>query len=342
MNRLSRLLAGAGEQATGLAYTAGWRALRAVPRPAAAWAFDRAAELAGRRGGSAGQLRANLARVTGGRLTEPELDALVRAGMRSYARYWLETFRLPSMDVEQTLARVRTEGWQHVQDAVDAGRGVVLALPHSGNWDVAGLWLVRHGYRFSTVVERLRPASLFDQFVAYRESLGMRVLPLTGGDRPPMQVLAERLRAGEVVCLVADRDLSRHGVEVRFFGEPTRMPAGPALLAATTGAALLPVHLHYTDGGWGHWIGPPIELGAGRLREKVQAGTQALADAFAGRIAEYPADWHMLQPLWLADLDQDRLKAVEFPPDAESPPDRAPDPDRAPEPVEPAVRAETG
>ncbi|MGI8665718.1 MAG: phosphatidylinositol mannoside acyltransferase [Jatrophihabitans sp.] len=318
MSGIGRLLSAAGERATDAGYTLGWQVIRAVPGPAASWVFEHAADLATRReGGSIRQLRANLARVTGGRLSENELDELVRAGMRSYARYWLETFRLPSMDIAETLARAHTEGWQHVQDAAAAGHGVVVALPHSGNWDVAGLWLVQQGHAFTTVAERLKPESLFDQFVAYRQGLGMRVLPLTGGDRPPMQVLAERLRAGEVICLVAERDLSRHGVEVEFFGEPIRMPAGPALLAATTGASLLPAHLYYTDNGWGQWIGAPIELGAGRLRERVQRGTQQLADTFAARIAEHPADWHMLQRLWLADLDRDRLPDVEFSAEAE-------------------------
>lgn len=298
---------------TAAGYTLGWRAVRAIPETAAAAAFAHAADLATRRNGpSVRQLRANLARVTGHRLSANELDDLVRAGMRSYARYWLETFRLPSMDIEQTLARVTTENWAGLQAAAESGRGVVFALPHSGNWDVAGLWLVQRGYRFSTVAERLQPESLFDQFLAYRESLGMRVLALTGGDQPVVQVLAERLRAGEVVCLVAERDLSRHGVQVDFFGEPTRMPAGPALLAATTGAALMPAHLFFTPNGWGQWIGDPIDLGTGRLRDRVQRGTQALADTFATRIAKYPQDWHMLQRLWIADLDEARLAPLDF------------------------------
>jgi KDO2-lipid IV(A) lauroyltransferase len=297
-----------------LGYLAGWHGVRALPEPAASWLFGRAADLVTRRdGGSVRQLRKNLARVTGGRLDEQQLDRLVRDALRSYARYWMETFRLPSMDVEQTLARADTAGWEHVQAGIDAGRGVVVALPHSGNWDVAGLWLIQQGYPFSTVVERLEPAILFDRFVAYRESLGMRVLPLTGGERSPTEVLTERLKAGEVVCLVADRDLSRHGVEVRFFGEPTRMPAGPALLAATTGAVLLPVHTFYLPDGWGQWVGPPVELGEGRLRDRVTSATQQLADVFAERIAAHPADWHMLQKLWLADLDSARLRAVEDP-----------------------------
>ncbi len=289
------------------AYAAGWRVIRALPEPVAGRLFTAAADLAVRRDGrSVRQLRRNLARVAPA-ADRSELDRLVRAGLRSYARYWLETFRLPSMDVGQILAAVRTEGAEHVDQAMAAGHGAVFALPHSGNWDIAGLWLVRRGYPFSTVAERLKPESLYDRFVAYRESLGMRVLPLTGGPRPPMQVLAERLRAGEAVCLVADRDLSRNGVDVEFFGEPTRMPPGPALLAATTGAALMPVHLYFDGAGWGQWIGPPIDLGDGPLRARVQRGTQALASAFADRIARHPEDWHMLQRLWLADLDPARL-----------------------------------
>lgn len=313
-----KLPAGFADWASDAGYTAGWRLVRALPAPLARRAFYLGADLAVRRDGrSVRQLRRNLARVLGGSTqtgsrtgtsTSTDTDsALVertlRAGMRSYARYWLETFRLPSMDVTATLARVHTEGAEHVDAAVAAGNGAIFALPHSGNWDIAGLWLVRRGYPFSTVAERLHPESLFDKFVAFRESLGMRVLPLTGGPRPPMTVLAERLRAGEVVCLVADRDLSRAGVQVDFFGEPTRMPAGPALLAATTGAQLLPVHLYFDGVDWGQWIGKPIELGEGNLKAKVQRGTQALATAFADRIAEHPEDWHMLQRLWLADFE---------------------------------------
>jgi KDO2-lipid IV(A) lauroyltransferase len=300
----------AGDWLSTAGYAAGWRIIRALPAPLAGRLFAAAADLAVRRDGrSVRQLRRNLARVAGPEADPAELDRLVRAGMRSYARYWLETFRLPSMDAAKIVASVRTDGAANVDEAMAAGRGAVFALPHSGNWDIAGLWLVRRGYPFSTVAERLKPESLFDRFVAYRESLGMRVLPLTGGPRPPMQVLAERLRAGEAVCLVADRDLSRSGVEVRFFGEPTRMPPGPALLAATTGAALIPVHLYFDGDGWGQWIGQPIELGEGPLRERVQRGVQALASAFESRIAQHPQDWHMLQRLWLADLDPARLQA---------------------------------
>ena len=311
LSRRGRLL----DHATGLSYSAAWRFVRTLPEPVARQLFQQAADLSVRRGGrSIEQLRRNLARVAGPQASPAELDGLVRAGMRSYARYWLETFRLPSMNVEAVLADVHTEGVENLTAAVAAGRGVVLALPHSGNWDVAGLWLIRHGHRFTTVAERLNPETLFDQFVAFRERLGMEVLALTGGPEPPTSVLKRRLQSGGVVCLVADRDLSRSGVEVSFFGERTRMPAGPSLLAATTGAALIPVHLSFRGRGWGQWIGAPVDLGTGPLRSKLQTGTQALADAFAARIVDHPQDWHMLQRLWLADLDQERVRAISGPP----------------------------
>jgi lauroyl/myristoyl acyltransferase len=326
---VSRLSAGLTARLSGWSFGVGWLLVRAVPARPAGWVCDRVADLVTRRDGSAiQQLRRNLARVSAGsglRPSEPDglpdepdrpaeraeraqrdgLDGLVRAGMRSYARYWLETFRLPAMRPADILPRVTVAGADHLDLAFAKGNGVILALPHSGNWDVAGIWLIARGQPFSTVAERLKPESLYDKFVAYREGLGMEVLPLTGGE-PPTERLKARLAAGGVVCLVADRDLSRKGMPVTFFDEAARMPAGPSLLAAQTGAALLPVHLYYTADGWGQTIGEPIELGAGSLRERLQTGTQALADAFARGISQHPADWHMLQPLWLTDLDSPR------------------------------------
>ena len=286
-----------------LGFAAGWTALRTVPEPLSARAFRAGADYAAvRNGKGAQQLRRNMRRVLGPDASELRLDRLVGDALRSYSRYWLETFRLPEMDHPDVLRRTTMVGAEHLDEALARGRGFVAALPHLGNWDVAALWLVGHGHRFTTVAERLQPQSLFDRFVAYRESLGMEVLALTGGQRPPTEVLAERLAANGAVCLVADRDISHTGVEVSFFGEPARMPAGPALLAATTGAALLPVGLWFTEHGWAQRVHPPLELPThGRLRDRVAAGTQALADVFAREIAEHPADWHMLQKLWVAD-----------------------------------------
>ena len=296
------------ERATGFGYAAGWSVVKSMPIGMSERAFRAVADAATVRNGTATrQLRKNLRRVVGPGMSELRMDALVGDALRSYARYWLETFRLPRMDKRAVAAAADagSTGAEHLDAVVAAGRGFILALPHIGNWDVAGIWLIdRYGRPFTTVAERLRPASLFDEFVAYRESLGFEVLPLTGGARPAGDVLAERLRAGGGVCLLGDRDLSRNGIVVDFFGEPARMPPGPALLAATTGAALLPVSMWFTPDGWGQRLDPPIEIaGTGRLRDRVVAATQQLADAFARDIAAHPADWHMLQKLWLADVE---------------------------------------
>lgn len=293
-------------------YAAGWAAVKFFPAKAGQAVFRAFADRAVRQQGKGvRQLRANLRRVVGPEMSEAELAELTRAGMRSYARYWYEVFRLPAMDKREVAKIVdsRTTGAHHIDEAVKAGNGLVLALPHSGNWDVAGVWLINHGVPFTTVAERIKPESLFERFLAYRRGLGMEVLPLTGGEQAPFEVLQERLRAGGVVCLLADRDLTPSGVPVDFFGEAAKMPAGPALLAATTGAALVPVELWYEEDAWAQRIHPPVEVPAeGKLRDKVTHTTQALADCFGASIARHPQDWHMLQKLWLSDFPADRAR----------------------------------
>jgi KDO2-lipid IV(A) lauroyltransferase len=287
---------------TDLGYAAGWMAVRAMPEFLARNAFDAAAHYAALRGGP-DQLRKNLARVIG---TAPAdvPSSLMRASLASYARYWREAFRLPTMD-HAALGRQfedSVEGKERLADALAAGRGAILALPHSGNWDMAGVWLVQTHGGFSTVAERLEPESLYRRFLAYRESLGFEVLPLSGGARPAFELLRERLAANGLVCLMAERDLTRTGVQVDFFGEPTRMPAGPAKLAIDTGAALFPVHCWFSGEGWGFRVHPELDCTGG----DVGAITQALAEKFEAGIAADPADWHMLQPQWLADLSDTR------------------------------------
>jgi KDO2-lipid IV(A) lauroyltransferase len=283
-------------------FATGWAAVRALPEPVAAAGFAAAGTLAARRGTTGvRRLRTNLARVVGPGV---DLDPLVARAMRSYSRYWRETFRLSRISPATVRDDTDFTGADILDKAVASGRGVVLALPHCGNWETAGVWLLQHGVPFSTVAERLRPESLYERFLAFREGLGMEVLPLTGGDRPPSDVLRERLRAGRAVCLLGDRDLTKRGIDVDFFGATARMPAGPALLAATTGAALHPVGLWFTRGGWGVTVHPEVPIAEGRLRDTVSAATQQLADTFAADIARRPYDWHMLQRLWLADLDR--------------------------------------
>jgi KDO2-lipid IV(A) lauroyltransferase len=186
-------------------------------------------------------------------------------------------------------------------DRLHGEKGVVAVLPHMGNWDVAGAWASLTGAKFTTVAERLKPEGLFDRFVAFRESLGMEVVPLTGGADNPFDLLADRLRAGGLVCLLGDRDLTARGIEVTFFGETAKFPAGPAALAVRTGAALTPATLWFDGNGWHIRMHPPVEVEPGP--DRIARMTQAVADVFEQGIREHPSDWHMLQRLWLADLE---------------------------------------
>ncbi|AQA06831.1 phosphatidylinositol mannoside acyltransferase [Mycobacterium sp. MS1601] len=295
------------EQFSDWGYAAGWRLVRAMPESVARNTFEAGAWYAAR-GGGPDQLRKNLARVTG--VTPEEVPAaLMRASLGSYARYWREAFRLPSMDLAAVAARVdqRFIGADKLQAAHDSGVGGVLALPHSGNWDMAGVWLAQKFGTFATVAERLKPETLFNRFVAYRESLGFEVFPLSGGQRPPFDLLSERLRQNIFVCLMAERDLTRNGVEVKFFGELTRMPAGSAKLAISTGAPLFPVHVFYDGEDCVVEVQDALDTSSG----DVAVVTQDLADRFAANIAAHPQDWHMLQPQWLADLSDSRRARLE-------------------------------
>ncbi|MFB7994761.1 phosphatidylinositol mannoside acyltransferase [Streptomyces sp. NPDC056002] len=288
-------------------YGAGWSTVKKLPEPVAAGLGRTIADLAWRRRGkSVLRLESNLARVVPDASPE-RLMQLSRAGMHSYLRYWMESFRLPSWSADRVRNGFDIDDVHHLTDGLASDRGVILALPHLGNWDLAGAWVTTAlETPFTTVAERLKPETLYDRFVAYRESLGMEVLPHEGGSA--FGTLARRLRAGGLVCLVADRDLSESGVEVKFFGDTARMPAGPAILAQQTGALLLPVTLWYDESPVMHGrVHAPIEVPeTGTRAEKTSVMTQALADAFATGIADHPEDWHMLQRLWLADLEERR------------------------------------
>ncbi|WP_112140694.1 phosphatidylinositol mannoside acyltransferase [Glycomyces dulcitolivorans] len=288
------------ERLTEFAYLAAWRGVRLLPESAAYGLSRRFADRAARKNGrGVQQLRRNLARVVGG---EPDED-LVRRAMRSYARYWIEAFRLPSMDDAHLQRRFEMIGWDPVHARSEQGLGSVIALPHCGNWDLAGAWATRiAGDPVTTVAERLKPEGVYRRFLEYRESLGMHIIPTSGGDRNPQAALGEALNAGHVAALVADRDLGRSGTEVKFFGEATTFPSGPALLAIRNRVDLFTAAIHYEDDRAVCRISGPVDTGTGSLRERLASTTQRVADAFEEGIRAHPADWHMLQRFWTADF----------------------------------------
>jgi KDO2-lipid IV(A) lauroyltransferase len=296
------------ERLAELGYAAGWRVIRALPAAMAAAAFRAGADYAARRpGAGTARLAVNLRQVVGPELPDAEFNALLRQGLRSYARYWLEAFRLPTLSREQILRGFRLERGHLLGEDVATGRGAVVALPHAGNWDVAGAWVTAMGWPLTTVAERLKPEGVYERFLAFRRGLGMRIVPATGGDRPPLAVLEDAVREANVVPLLADRDLSTRGVEVTFFGRRTRMPPGPALLALRTGAPLYVASMWYEpDAACGYLEGPLDLPGpeAGSLDQRVRVTTQRIADRLAAGIARHPEDWHMLQRMWLDDTVQ--------------------------------------
>ncbi|MFC0040094.1 phosphatidylinositol mannoside acyltransferase [Actinomadura rayongensis] len=293
---------GLRDEAADAAYALGWTVVRRTPEPVARLVFAALADRTWQQhGGGVRQLERNLCRVLGKDAVDDEVRILSKRVLRSYFRYWLEVFRLPEYDRDRIVGGMRVTGHEKLFATLDSGRGAILALPHMGNYEQAGAWLVHSGYPFTTVAERLRPASLFDRFVEFRESLGMEVLAHRGASA--FGRLAQRLRAGRPVCLVVDRDLTASGVDVEFFGETARMPAAPAALALQTGAALYPVTLWFERDGWGARVHDEVPVpDGGPRRDRIAAMTQHVAGVFQQGIAEHPQDWHMLQKVWVADL----------------------------------------
>ncbi|MGJ4073956.1 phosphatidylinositol mannoside acyltransferase [Corynebacterium macclintockiae] len=307
------------ERLTAAAYIAGWKITSKLPQPVAKVLFEWGADVASRNGKGPEQLRRNLARVVG---SENVTRDLVRRSMRSYMRYWREAFQLPAMAGPELAAELNRNfvpgSLEALHASAESGRGTIIALPHAGNWDMAGVWLVHHYGTFTTVAERLKPESLFEAFVEYRESLGFKIIALTGAKVPPLEQMEEVLRGGGTICLMGERDMTGHGVHVDFFGERTSMPAGAALLAQRTGANLFTARVAFRGGStdsdaarrgqpetWEHETTPVAVEG-----RELQDIVQEMADNFARGIAMDPQDWHMLQPLWFADLSEARRKRL--------------------------------
>ena len=297
------------DRLVGSAYGLGWNVVRRMPERTAYATFDRIADtLWARRGKDVQRLESNLRRVLGPDVSEEELRVVSRHGMRTYFRYWCEAFRLPSWSRERIVDSIVIHDDHLLADALATGRGAVVALPHMGNWDHAGAWATLAHSPVVTVAERLKPEDLYDKFLAFRRSLGMDVIPLTGGD-PPFPYLAERLGQGGLVALLGDRDLGKGGVPVTFFGARAKMPAGPAALAVDTGAVLLAAEL-YLENGRNNVRFVPVDVAdEGERSRRIFRTVQNTADRFEAGIAAHPADWHMLQRVWVDDLDPSKAPA---------------------------------
>ncbi len=281
------------------AFGVGWAVTRHSPEPVADKVLESAADrLWKQQGTGVSQLEANLERAVPGS-THDELRALSQAGMRSYFRYWHEVFRLPSWSHSRIVDMVVTTNEPALRDVFAEGRGAIVALPHMANWDLAGAWAALTGLPVSTVAERVRPESLFNRFVAYRAELGIEVEPLSGAGNP-LTAMKAALGRGRVVCLLADRSFGNGGVDVTLLGESARLPGGPAALSRMAQVPVIVATPSYHGLLLRLEISDPIVPIAGR--DGVRAMTQQIADAFSAGIRRAPQDWHMLQPVFVADL----------------------------------------
>ena len=242
------------------------------------------------------RLRSNYKRVMPN-ISERELEVLTKDGMRSYLRYWFDTFRLNKWSKSRIIETTFVVRENLLRDPVETKKGCIIALPHAGNWDHAAAYFCSTGIPLTAVVEKLKPEAIFKKFLAYRQSIGIEAI---SHKEKTIPILMERLNQGKLIALVADRDMSRNGIEVNFLGGIAKMPAGPAILAIKTGSPLVTAYIRYLDKGIEITFDETIKLPvAGGEDEQIKIVTQSMADNFAKRIKDSPVDWHMLQRIWV-------------------------------------------
>ena len=274
-------------------YATAWQVIKFLPEQFTYSTGERIADYFYKKNGKGiNRLRGNYQR-----LVSSDLEKYVKNGIRSYIRYWIDTFRFPKWSAERIISTTICEGEELLRGPINNGRGVIVALPHAGNWDHAGAYFCSTGIPLTTVAEHLEPEKLFRKFLKFRENIGMEVLDLNSRS---IATLSQRARAGKLIALVADRDLSQNGVEVKLAGGVAKFPAGPALLAIQTGAALITAFVRYEEKGIRIIFGPEIQVPAdGDNQSKVKTMTQMIADRFESELKIDPTDWHMLQKIWI-------------------------------------------
>jgi lauroyl/myristoyl acyltransferase len=280
-----------------LLYLFAWKLIAVLPEKSAYKLADYVSDRIYKKNGKGiKRLRANFGRVMP-EYSAQKLEELTKSGMRSYMRYWFDTFRLSKWSKNRIISTTQVIRENLLRDPIQSKQGCIVALPHAGNWDHAAAYFCSTGITLTAVVEKLKPEAIFKKFLAYRESIGIEAI---SHKEKTIPILTQRLQAGKLIALVADRDMSRNGIEVNFFGKTSKMPAGPAILAIKTGAPLITAYVRYTPGGIEIIFDETIKpTNSGSEAEQIKTITQSIADNFAKRIKENPVDWHMLQRIWI-------------------------------------------
>ena len=280
-----------------LLYLFAWKVIGILPEKTAYQLANYVSDQILRKNGKGIQrLRSNYKRVVPS-ISNSALEALTKEGMRSYLRYWFDTFRLNKWSKSRIIETTFVVRENLLRDPIETKKGCIIALPHAGNWDHAAAYFCSTGIPITAVVERLKPEAIFKKFLAYRQSIGIEAISHREKTIP---ILMERLNQGKLVALVADRDMSRNGIEVNFLGGIAKMPAGPAILAIKSGSPLVTAYIRYLDKGIEVTFDETIQLPiSGSEEEQIRIITQSMADNFAKRIQDSPVDWHMLQRIWV-------------------------------------------
>ena len=285
------------------AYVAFSALARAIPESVAYTLAQVAGSFAARRSKKRSVVERNLSRITGEAPGSRTVQRLVVAAYRSYARYWLETFRLVREGRDFFLERFLSTGEEHIDAVLARGKGCIIVVGHLGNWDAAGAWVGARGDRLVTVAEVLKPRRMFDFFVDHRARLGMTIYPAQAG---VTERLVQAVNDGAVVAILGDRDLKGKGPVVTFCGEETTFPVGPAAVAMRTGVPIIVAGVYGVElaGGKRGWLGDiaaPIELPDADDPDALQSLTQQVATALETAIKRRPEEWHVFQPFWTAD-----------------------------------------
>ena len=280
-----------------LLYLFAWKLIAVLPEKSAYKLADYVSDRIYKKNGKGiKRLRGNYGRVMP-EYSPQKLEELTKLGMRSYLRYWFDTFRLSKWSKNRIISTTQVIRENLLRDPIQSKHGCIVALPHAGNWDHAAAYFCSTGITLTAVVEKLKPEAIFKKFLAYRQSIGIEAI---SHKEKPIPILTQRLQAGKLIALVADRDMSRNGIEVNFFGKTSKMPSGPAILAIKTGAPLITAYVRYTPGGIEIIFDETLKpTNSGSEEEQIKIITQSMADNFAKRIKENPVDWHMLQRIWI-------------------------------------------
>ena len=280
-----------------LLYLFAWKLIALLPEKSAYKLADYVSDRIYKKNGKGiKRLRGNYGRVMP-EYSSQKLEELTKLGMRSYLRYWFDTFRLSKWSKNRIISTTQVIRENLLRDPIQSKQGCIVALPHAGNWDHAAAYFCSTGITLTAVVEKLKPEAIFKKFLAYRESIGIEAI---SHKEKTIPILTQRLQAGKLIALVADRDMSRNGIEVNFFGKTSKMPSGPAVLAIKTGAPLITAYVRYTSGGIEIIFDETLKpTNSGSEEEQIKIITQSMADNFAKRIKENPVDWHMLQRIWV-------------------------------------------